>query len=275
MSKNVLKCPGEAGNTKQPPAKRISTSKYWCFTWNNYPEDGMSNCLIEFKNCKYIVGREVGEQGTPHLQGYVECSKLIRPLEFFSLPKGIHWEKRKGSREQNIAYCSKEGNYETNMVIKTEVSPYQGEDLPKKLFPWQEEVISLCKSKPNDRDIWWIGGGYNCGKSKLCKYLCYWHNACLLAGCSRDALFSVSGKEKIICINVPKHGKIDYTLLEQLKDGMFYSTKYEGKMILMEPPHIFVFTNILKDEVPITAIDKNRLKVIRPSGEGTYPSLTA
>lgn len=266
MSKNVsTESPG-SGNTKQTPKKRISTSKYWVFTWNNYPKDAMSKCLLEFKDCKYIIGREVGEQGTPHLQGYIESPKLIRPIEHFGLPKGIHWDKRgkNATREDNLIYCSKDGNYETNFKIEDELSKYKGEDLPDELFPWQKQVVELCDTKANDRDIWWIGGGYNCGKSKLCKYLCFYHKATLLAGCSRDALFSVSGKEKIICINVPKHGKIDYTLLEQLKDGMFYSTKYEGKMILMDPPHIFVFTNILKEEVPITAIDKNRLKEIKP-----------
>lgn len=65
-----------------------------------------------------IYGEEVGESGTPHLQGYFELPKrmtfnvLRRKLvdEYIGNP-GIHLEAAKGSQRQNIEYCSKEGKY--------------------------------------------------------------------------------------------------------------------------------------------------------------------
>lgn len=56
-------------------------------------------------------GREVGESGTPHLQGYVYFKN---PRTFGSLKKKInraHIEVRKGSHEQARDYCQKDGNF--------------------------------------------------------------------------------------------------------------------------------------------------------------------
>ena len=261
MSKSGQTMSVELGNTKPI---RQSVSKYWCFTHNNYSQDDLSKCLNIFKDksCSYIVGEEVGESGTPHLQGYIESKKAIRPIEYFNLSKTIHWEKRKGKREDNLTYCSKDNKYHTNFDKKYFPSVYRGEDLPKTLFKWQSDLLSSLDVSPNDRDIYWIHGGYNKGKSKMCKYLCYHKDAALVYGCSRDALFSVNENDKIICINVPKKGRVDYTLLEQLKDGMFYATKYEGRRCLMNPPQVLVFSNIHPDTIDDEDIDKKRLKII-------------
>lgn len=53
--------------------RRMSKGLYWTFTLNNYTaeeEGSMMDALAE--QCIYlIVGKEVGEEGTPHLQGYL------------------------------------------------------------------------------------------------------------------------------------------------------------------------------------------------------------
>lgn len=82
----------------------------WCYTLNNYtPEEGVA--LTEIP-CRYqICGREVGESGTPHLQGYVVFEKQKRLAAVRKLNARCHWEVAKGSTEQNVIYCSKDGDF--------------------------------------------------------------------------------------------------------------------------------------------------------------------
>ncbi|KAH3701634.1 hypothetical protein DPMN_076624 [Dreissena polymorpha] len=53
-------------------------AKNWCFTVNNYTDEEYK-AIREF-DCGYlIVGEERGEeQGTPHLQGYIQLHKKMR-----------------------------------------------------------------------------------------------------------------------------------------------------------------------------------------------------
>ena len=44
-----------------------------------------------------------------------------------------------------------------------------------------------------------------------------------------------------------------------LKDGIFYSPKYEGRQVIMAPPRIAIFTNIHPDRIDEERIDKTRL----------------
>lgn len=77
-----------------------------CFTLNNYTEEEYKNVCAW--DCDYlIVGKEVGEKGTPHLQGYVEWSRSMRMTELKKLNPKIHWEKRRGTAAEASAYCKK------------------------------------------------------------------------------------------------------------------------------------------------------------------------
>jgi len=86
-------------------------SRAWCFTINNYTEEHV-NVLREFP-CKYLVcGREVGANGTPHLQGYIyfKHPKTFNNMKNI-MPGNAHLEKARGSTDQNREYCTKENNY--------------------------------------------------------------------------------------------------------------------------------------------------------------------
>jgi len=80
-------------------------SRNYVFTLNN-PE---SNDLPDFQHARYIVWQlEKGENGTKHIQGYIELSS---PRRIAALKKWLpraHFETRKGSREQARDYCRKE-----------------------------------------------------------------------------------------------------------------------------------------------------------------------
>ena len=118
------------GNSISPQIKRISQSKRWCFTLNNWTQLELEQMVKIFamRDIEYIFGKEIGESGTAHLQGYIESKTKIRPSSL-KLSKRIHWEKCKGNRASNIKYCRKEGEVSTNIQLPRELSKYVRSDL--------------------------------------------------------------------------------------------------------------------------------------------------
>lgn len=88
----------------------MSRSRNWCFTINNYsPEDIEA---VEGLKARYtIYGKEIGESGTPHLQGYICFSngKTLKSIKK-KLPRA-HLEMRRGTHEQARDYCKKDGDF--------------------------------------------------------------------------------------------------------------------------------------------------------------------
>jgi len=97
------------------PSKPGGKGFKWCFTLNNYTEDERSAIICFIKaNCSYgIVGREIGESGTPHLQGFIYLAKpvLLSQLKR-ELSERCHFERARGNNWENRRYCSKDGNFE-------------------------------------------------------------------------------------------------------------------------------------------------------------------
>lgn len=81
-----------------------------CFTTNN-PTDEQYDEIMQWciDHCSYaVIGRETGESGTPHLQGYLELTvrktfNVVREALFNS-----HIESRKGPARRASDYCKKE-----------------------------------------------------------------------------------------------------------------------------------------------------------------------
>lgn len=90
----------------------MSRARSWCFTINNYTDEEY-NTILNNPQAKYVImGKEVGQQGTPHLQGYVQW-KSGKTLEACKeVNQRGHWERMRGTHEQAIEYCKKEGNWE-------------------------------------------------------------------------------------------------------------------------------------------------------------------
>lgn len=87
----------------------------WCLTLNNYSDAEYSQILsyCESDECRYwIIGKEVGDEGTPHLQGFFSLRRR-RNLGYVRSKCGsrIHFEVARGTARQNRAYCSKDGNF--------------------------------------------------------------------------------------------------------------------------------------------------------------------
>ncbi|AGL09969.1 relicase [Bat associated circovirus 1] len=86
----------------------------YCFTINNYSEEDIEavKAFLVPDNAEYaIVGKEKGENGTPHLQGFVNLKKKMRFNPFKAALGGrAHIEQARGTDLDNKRYCSKGGD---------------------------------------------------------------------------------------------------------------------------------------------------------------------
>lgn len=86
-------------------------ARHWCFTLNNptFPADQLPVLADE----RYVIWQlEVGANGTPHLQGYVEFSRPKRLGALRAALPRAHWGARRASREAARDYCQKEDTRE-------------------------------------------------------------------------------------------------------------------------------------------------------------------
>lgn len=88
--------------------------RHFAFTWNNYAKHdtnwktNLDAQLIKLGANYYVYAEEVGEKGTPHIQGYVQ----LKIRKYFNVLKQtlhptIHITIVNGSSQDNINYCKK------------------------------------------------------------------------------------------------------------------------------------------------------------------------
>jgi len=91
----------------------VKKTRSYCFTLNNFTKDEHVMLVETFSNeCSYwVVGEEKGEQGTPHLQGYIYMinAKTITTLKKWN--SRVHWEAARGSPLEASTYCKKDGKF--------------------------------------------------------------------------------------------------------------------------------------------------------------------
>lgn len=252
------------GNTKL--TRRWSSALYWCFTLNNFTEEEFDNLhKICKEKGKFIIGKEVGSSGTPHLQGFISCHKKERMPEV-AKNKRIHWELAKAGEEANKKYCGKDGNYVTNFITKETKRKALKIPTKEELYDWQKETLEDIE-KSNDREIIWrycIKG--NTGKTTLAKYLIFETGALLIDGRKTDILHAATEwvksmteeeiyeKKLIIIADFSRslEDYISYDSLEKIKNGVWFSGKYESKSIMIPPPTVIVFANFRPNELKLS-----------------------
>lgn len=272
----------EEGNTKSSSPvkkKQISPAKRWGFVLNNYTDDDISSIVPRLEEiCKFgCFSKEVGETGTPHLQGYVEFLQKCRPIGHSKLTTRIHWgdengKPSKGSREANVDYCTKWGKQELDWKHGF---PRQIK-LIDPVYEWEQEILKIITTEPDDRTLHWYYGDGNIGKTSFCKYLVVKHNAIIVGGKAADMKNAIAtyvnengDYPELLIMNIPKSYDIQfcsYEGIESCKDMLFYSGKYEGKMVAGPCPHMLVFANETPDTTKMMA-DRWKIKHIGEGGK--------
>lgn len=240
------------GNTKTPACKKIQEIQYksWCFTLNNYENLELIQIKKYFDEyCeKVICGFEVGENKTPHLQGFFSCIKKCRFSEFKKIDglKRCHIEKCNNEKASEI-YCQKDGKifYKKGDIAK-----------PLKcitdLKPWQLELDNVLKDEPNNREVYWIHEPVgNVGKSSYIKYhLIKKYYACGFCDGGKKSdivhmIFNLKKDPEIVFFDLPREteGNVSYSAIEVLKNGMIFNVKFETGFKVFNSPHVIIFSN--------------------------------
>lgn len=244
----------DLGNTDTKSSKQPSPCIKYVFTFNNFSDQDLQVVPIVLEKLgSYVFGIETGESGTPHLQGWLRLKTKMRITQLKKHPElsKIHFEQQRGTDEQAIQYCLKDGKYFSNIDLK----PYR----PKKplkiiseLYPWQKEIESIISKEADDRSVYWIWEpNGKVGKSTFCKYLCHKYSAIYIDEGRKSDLINIIynvpniDEESIIVIDVPRKNKnnVSYKAIEQIKNGMICNTKYETGMKIFNSPHVIIFSN--------------------------------
>lgn len=236
----------EPGNT----SKRVRSCN-WFFTYNNPKIDNVYLSMIfELTDPKgFIFQKEMGANGTEHYQGVI-VYKLQKDFNFMKqIDPKIHWEKAKSLRHA-INYCQKsetkiDGPWSKNIEINT-IEPKSIEIK----FEWWGKILEIINEKPDHRTIHWVYDELgNMGKTYLCKTLCESRKDCVyLSGKSSDMKYAISKmktKPRVILMDFPRctENYISYAGIEEIKNGIFFSGKYESTQTIYDSPHVICFAN--------------------------------
>lgn len=187
---------------------------------------------------------EEGETGYMHWQG---CMRL-NEKERLAQAKDIIGNE--SAHLYKIDNWAAKKNYVTKS--KTRVAgPWSHESVWIKtitnLYPWQKEAERIMLGEPDDRTVFWIWDSQgNMGKTAFCKYMIVKHGASVIGnGKSADISYALKDDPKIVLLNLTRtvEGTVNYAAIESIKDGLIFSGKYESRMKVFNPPHVFVFAN--------------------------------
>ena len=199
-----------------------------------------------------------------HIQCYMKVEKKKFDTQMASILSDLGFPNIRvkpasnAGKEALKSYCIK--NDETFISGPWSKRPvYRARDLEcmKNPYPFQQEIIDIIKTDPNDRNIIWIYNPEgNVGKSKLLKFLCYNKLATRIPIGTAGQMKQVIAKKpasRCYVLNIPKsigsqesqHDML--TTIEEIKDGWIFGCMFgEDNELFMEPPHVIIMSN----EVP-------------------------
>jgi hypothetical protein len=120
---------------------------------------------------------------------------------------------------------------------------------------WQEALIVEMKAKPHSsKVIWYVHHRGNAGKTYLADYFNCTDAAFVTDnGKNCDLKYSYSGKRVVIFdFTRSQQDCINYQIIEALKNGCYFSPKYESKKRRYMKPHVVCLSNMMPDKAKLS-----------------------
>lgn len=217
--------------------------------------------LLEDKCKKFTFQLERGDGGFLHYQGVLS----LKIKERFSTVKNLLGETAhiEPCRNWNasLKYCTKQDTRVSGPWNQTSTFI----DIPPLTHKWQLQLAAILELKPDPRFIYWIWepiGGV--GKTVFCKNMVLTNGALVVtSGSSKDVSFMIN-KQKIILFDFPRtlSERVNYGLIECLKNGLITSAKYETQTKVFNSPHIVCFANFPPPNMEAFSLDRWRIMKI-------------
>lgn len=150
--------------------------------------------------------------------------------------------------------------------------------------PWQQHVMDLLDTEPDDRSIHWYHDPVgNSGKSLLSKYLMTTdpgsYYVVNFGGNMRDfgsimkSALDAGWTGHAVIFDLPRQAQTKslWEPLEAVKNGLITTVKYQGHTLTFDSPHVLVFANFLPD---VTRMSLDRWRVHRILRDMTLQDLT-
>lgn len=89
----------------------MSRAKHWCFTLNNYTQENVDRIIDNASSFEYVIfGKEIGDSGTPRLQGFVSFPTRVRRSVCIEKIGQAHFTVARNI-DNSIQYCKKDGDF--------------------------------------------------------------------------------------------------------------------------------------------------------------------
>ena len=134
-------------------------------------------------------------------------------------------------------------------------------------FQWQQFVLDYVNAVPSERDILWVYcPNGNTGKTYLSKHLVDKYGAFYCnGGKGTDITFAYNGESTIVFDYVRDSKEyVNYGVIEQIKNGILFSSKYESGMKRFTVPRVIVMANFLCDRTKFSRDRYNVLDISNP-----------
>lgn len=138
------------------------------------------------------------------------------------------------------------------------------------IYEWQQKLIEMIESEPSERELLWVFDPVgNKGKTFMSKHLVDKYGAFYTnGGKGVDICYAYQG-ERVCVFDYVRDSQdyVNYGVIEQIKNGILFSHKYESGMKRFAVPHVVVFANFQPDRSKFSA---DRLVLIEILSDGDW-----